>query len=99
MVKELQTNWSDNSVSNTIYFRPNELNDIKNWLKLNYNSCTKSVSFLPQYEHNFTQMPYEEITKEEYEVLMKNTTPITSGNFNLEMDYSGECANGVCPIR
>ena len=99
MVKELQTNWSDNSVSNTIYFRPNELNDIKNWLKLNYNSCTKSVSFLPQYEHNFTQMPYEEITKEEYEVLMENTTPITSGNFNLEMDYSGECANGVCPIR
>ena len=68
-------------------------------LRKQFDTELKAVSFLPLSEHGYKQAPYEEITKEEYEVLMKNTTPITSGNFNLEMDYSGECANGVCPIR
>lgn len=101
MVKFLQTNWSDNAVSCTIYYRLNELDDIKKWLNENYKDCVKTCSFLLHNEHGFKQAPFEEITKEKYDELIKKVVPITSGNIGIEEmpDYSGECANGVCPIR
>lgn len=101
MVKFLQTNWSDNAVSCTIYYRLEELDDIKKWLSDNYKDNVKTCSFLLHNEHGFKQAPFEEITKEKYEELIKKVVPITSGNISIEedTDYSSECANGVCPIK
>ena len=101
MVKYLQTNWSDNSVSCTIYYRLEELDDVKKWLNENYKDNVKTCSFLLHNEHGFKQAPFEEITKEKYEELIKKVIPITSGNITAdsETDYSAECPGGVCPIK
>jgi hypothetical protein len=45
IVKRLQTEWSDNAVSCTVYYRPHELDSIKEWLAENYTNSVKSVSF------------------------------------------------------
>src|SRR5690606_12611541 len=52
-VKRLQTDWSDNSVSCTVYYRPEELEDIKKYLAKNYNKNFKSLSFLLHSGHGF----------------------------------------------
>lgn len=101
VIKELQTNWSDNSVSVTIYYRLNELEDIKEWLNNNYTNNVKSCSFLLHNEHGFQQAPFEEITKEKYEELIKKVIPITSCNITGQSDNElmSECVGGACPVR
>lgn len=100
LVKKLQTVWSDNSVSVTVYYKKEELNDIKDWLKNNYQNSLKTVSFLLHQEHGFKQAPYQPISKEEYEKLIKKIKPIDSlydiGNGEIE---SSECSSGACPIK
>jgi len=99
-VKELQTKWSDNSVSVTVYYKPEELLSIKKWLKENYNTSTKSVSFLLYSEHGFKQAPYEEITKEQYLEYSSRVTLITNENILSEESIdSSECQSGICPIK
>lgn len=100
VVKELQTNWSDNAVSCTVYYKKEELPEIKQWLKENYNNSIKSVSFLLHTGHGFLQAPYEEISKEQYDSYIKLVKPIESGNINEEdMLDSFECIGGICPIK
>ena len=105
-VKKAQTEWSDNSVSVTVYYRKHELPVIKEWLKQNYNTCIKTVSFLLHNDHGFKQAPMEQITKEEYEELARNCRPIQNLEgicFNQKdmdvMENEKECAGGACPRR
>ena len=101
VVKELQQNWSDNSVSCTVYYKKEELDEIKQWMGENYNSNLKTVSFLLHSDHGFDQAPLEEITKDEYDKLMKSVTPITDCEISEE-DISSDqigCAGGACPIK
>ena len=99
-VKRLQTDWSDNAVSCTVYYRPEELPAIKEWLTANYNASIKSVSFLLHSEHGFDQAPYEEISEEDFKSLSKKVKPIRSGQFDGDAAESAdECVSGACPIR
>lgn len=98
VVKWLQTVWSDNSVSCTIYYRKEELPEIRKYLKKHYKNNHKSLSFLLHSEHGFKQAPLEEITKEQYEEMVKSTrliTKVDEANIGLE----DECASGACPVR
>lgn len=98
-VKWLQQVWSDNSVSCTVYYRPEELPEIKKYLKKNYKNNHKSLSFLLHSEHGFKQAPLEEITEEQYNEMVANTRTITAINeANIGLD-DAECASGACPIR
>ena len=98
-VKWLQEVWSDNSVSCTVYYRPEELPEIKKYLKKNYKANHKSLSFLLHSEHGFKQAPLEEITEEQYNELVANTRTITAiDEANIGLD-DAECASGACPIR
>lgn len=66
----LQKYWADNQVSCTVTFDPmKEGNEIKNALNyFQYN--LKGISFLPRLAKGaYPQMPYEEITEEQYNVL------------------------------
>ena len=99
-VKRLQTEWSDNSVSCTVYYRAEELDDIKAYLKKNYNKSFKTVSFLLHSDHGFVQAPYESIAKERYDELVANTTIITRiEGESVEYDSDDECSTGICPIK
>lgn len=99
-VKELQTNWSDNAVSCTVYYRKEELDSIKEWLKQNYNHSIKAVSFLLHSDHGFAQAPYEEISEQQYAEYKALTTPIVSGNIKEDdLLDSFECVGGVCPVK
>ena len=100
-VKKMQTIWADNAVSVTVYYKKEELPDIKQWLSKNYNNGIKSVSFLLHVEHNFLLPPYEEITKDEYsKILSKLDFSVeiqqTPSGSMLELD---DCSTGACPIR
>lgn len=98
-VKWLQEVWSDNSVSCTVYYRPEELPEIKKYLKKNYKTNHKSLSFLLHSEHGFKQAPLEEITEEQYNEMVANTRTITAiDEANIGLD-DAECASGACPIR
>lgn len=98
VVRRLQAEWSDNAVSCTVYYKKEELPEIKEYLSKYYNKHFKSLSFLLHSEHGFDQAPLEEITKEEYDKLVKKTKPIT-GVTSAEFDDDEECSTGVCPIR
>lgn len=98
-VRWLQEVWSDNSVSCTVYYKKEELPEIRKYLKKNYKNGHKSLSFLLHSEHGFKQAPLEEITKEQYDALVASTKPITGIDASdLGLDDS-ECASGACPIR
>ena len=99
VIRKLQAEWSDNSVSVTIYYRKNELDSIKQWLSENYVN-TKSVSFLLHSEHGFDQAPLEEITEARYLEMKEQATEITSLD-SLKMDDIdiADCDSGACPVR
>ncbi len=99
LVGWLQKNWSDNSVSCTVYYRKEELPEIKEYLKKHYKKEHKSLSFLLHSGHGFQQAPYEEISKELYDSIVKATTVITSTEHTLDFDPTDECVSGACPIR
>lgn len=99
VVKELQTNWSDNAVSVTVYYKPEELQSIKDWLSVNYNDNLKTVSFLLHKDHGFVQAPMEEITKEQFDELSSKVTPISNLSIIDGIDDESECVSGVCPIK
>jgi hypothetical protein len=100
MVKKLQTIWSDNAVSVTAYYKPEELESLKIWLKDNYEHNIKSVSFLLFKDHGFKQAPYQEIDQTAYLAANAKVKPLTSITTNSsEMLDMAECAGGACPIR
>lgn len=98
-VKRLQTEWSDNAVSCTVYYRQEELPAIREYLKSNYNKSFKTLSFLRHSDHGFAQAPIEEISKEQYEELVAKTKIITQLDEAVEFDPSLECEGGACPVR
>ena len=99
VIRKLQAEWSDNSVSVTIYYRKDELDAIRQWLSENYVN-TKSVSFLLHSEHGFDQAPLEEITEDRYLEMKEKVTEITSLD-SLKMDDIdiADCDSGACPVR
>ena len=99
VIKRLQAEWSDNSVSVTVYYKKEELDQIKAWLRENYVNV-KSVAFLLHNDHGFDQAPLEEIDKKTYNKLKKQCTPITSlYEIKMEDVEIDDCASGACPVR
>jgi ribonucleoside-triphosphate reductase len=100
-VKAMQTSWADNAVSVTVYYRKEELPDIKEWLEKNYDKGIKSVSFLLHSDHNFPLPPYEEVSEEEYEKILSKVNlavPLAPESFEEMLDLDG-CDTGACPVR
>ena len=99
-VKKMQADWADNAVSVTVYYRKDELDDIRKWLSENYDDSIKSVSFLLHSDHNFPLPPYEQCTEAEHDAMVaKIDTSFQLSHMSgddLDMDA---CASGACPIK
>ncbi len=100
-VKKMQTEWADNAVSVTVYYRREELGEIQEWLSKNYDKSVKSVSFLLHVDHNFPLPPYEEISKSDYDKMLAKvdfSSPLNGVQFMGDIDLDN-CATGACPIK
>lgn len=100
-ISRLQREWSDNSVSVTVYYKLEELPDIRQWLNENYHNNVKTVSFMLHSGHGFDQAPMEQIDEATYHKLKEGTEPIRGVTFSEE-DISEDqigCEMGVCPIK
>jgi ribonucleotide reductase alpha subunit len=99
-----QRYWSDNSVSVTISFDPEtEASAIGTALHM-YDGQLKTVSFLPSGNAVYPQMPYTQITAEEYEAegVMKLFPIDLSGVYaGMAADAIGEayCTTDACEVR
>ena len=99
-----QRYWSDNSVSVTISFDPEkEASAIGTALHM-YDGQLKTVSFLPSGNATYPQMPYTQITAEEYETegTMKLFPIDLSGVYaGMAADAIGEayCTTDACEVR
>lgn len=98
VVRRLQREWSDNSVSCTVYFRKEELPGIREYLEKYYSDNFKSLSFLLHSEHGFDQAPLEEISQEVFEEMSRKCKPIRMASA-VQFESDDECAKGACPIR
>ena len=98
-----QYEWSDNSVSVTVSFNPEtESSDVKRVLHM-YDGKLKTVSFLPSGNTVYPQMPYTQITEEEYENARMTLFPIDFVGVYAGMasDAVGEayCTTDACEIK
>lgn len=94
---QYQHYWADNSVSITVTFKPEEAHQIKDALEM-YETRLKAVSFLRYEKTGYVQAPYEPITKERYEEMIANISPIQ--RFDIEEQGSGTkfCDGDYCEI-
>jgi ribonucleoside-triphosphate reductase (thioredoxin) len=93
-----QKHWADQSVSVTVYYRKEELPEVKKWLASNLDQL-KTISFLCHSDHGFDQAPLEAITKEQYEKFSAKIKPLDMNQITGGDLDSLECAGGVCPIK
>jgi adenosylcobalamin-dependent ribonucleoside-triphosphate reductase len=98
-----QRYWSDNSVSVTVSFdAEKEAEHVGTVLHL-YDGQLKTVSFLPMGNFTYPQMPYTQITKEEYEADRMKLFPIdfTGVYEGMAADAVGEsyCTTDACEVK
>jgi adenosylcobalamin-dependent ribonucleoside-triphosphate reductase len=94
----LQRYWSDNQVSCTVTFRPEESGQIKTTLDY-FKYDLKAISFLPKLELGaYAQMPYEAITKQEYDEKIKDIKTISFINLGEDVAAEKFCTTDKCLI-
>lgn len=95
----------DHNCSITVHVREDEWDAVEDWVWENWDDVV-ALSFL-SYDDNFYELlPYEEISKEEYEkrkAAMRPFNPSLLSKYEFdetELDIGdSECVNGVCPVR
>ena len=98
-----QRYWSDNSVSVTVSFDPDkEAAHVGTVLHM-YDGQLKTVSFLPSGNMTYPQMPYTQITEQEYEDARMKLFPIDFAGVYAGMaaDAVGEmyCTTDACEVK
>jgi ribonucleoside-diphosphate reductase alpha chain len=110
-VKKISTEWvkpghrkgsNTHNVSATISLKENEWDKAGEWMWKN-RECYNGLSVLPYNGGSYTQAPFEDITKKEYDTLLNSLTSVNLlGVVELtdETDLKGElaCAGGACEI-
>ena len=98
-----QRYWSDNSVSVTVSFDPETESQHVGTVLHMYDGQLKTVSFLPSGNMTYPQMPYTQITEEEYNQGSMDLFPIDfSGVYaGMAADAIGEsyCTTDACEIK
>jgi len=97
--------WTEHNPSVTITYQPDEVLDLIKWV-WEHKDMIGGMSFLPASDAKYAQMPYEEITKEEYEALNAKFPKIDFSKLwrYEEEDYTKAaqelaCSAGACEIE
>jgi ribonucleoside-triphosphate reductase len=98
IVKMAQRHWADQSVSVTVYYRKEEIEQLKTWLAENL-QYLKTISFLCHSDHGFKQAPKEAVTREQYEKLSQTVRPLEGDIVGDGAIDGTECEGGACPVR
>ncbi len=103
-IKQLE-NYVDHNCSITVSVRNDEWEAVEDWVWNNWDKIV-AVSFLPLDDSFYELLPYEAITKDEFERRQADMKPFIpslltkyesgQGDYELEND---NCENGICPIR
>ena len=104
--KTYQENWCEHKPSVTISVKENEWLEVGAWVYDNFNYMS-GVSFLPFSEHTYKQAPYQDCTKEEYEVLLNQMPQTVEWDKLAEYEQTDmtigaqelACAAGFCEIQ
>jgi len=98
-----QRYWSDNSVSVTVSFDPEKEAEHVGTVLHMYDGQLKTVSFMPMGNFTYPQMPYTQITKEEYEDATMKLFPIDFVGVYAGMaaDAIGDqyCSTDNCEVK
>ena len=98
-----QRYWSDNSVSVTVSFDSEKEAEHVGTVLHMYDGQLKTVSFLPMGNFTYPQMPYTQITKEEYEESKMKLFPIdfTGVYAGMASDAIGDayCTTDACEVK
>jgi len=102
--KMLRTFWCEHNPSITVSVKEEEWLDTAAWVYRNFDDIC-GVSFLPSSDHVYQLAPYEDITKEQYEKLIKEMPKINFDKLNeyeLEDGTLGSkeyaCTSGSCEL-
>ena len=97
-----QRHWSDNSVSVTVSFDAEKEKDAVGTVLHMFDGQLKTISFLPMGNAIYPQMPYTQITKEQYEEYKYKLLPIdfTDVYAGMAADAIGEkyCSTDFCEV-
>ncbi len=90
-------NWTEHNPSVTITYHPDEVIDLIKWV-WEHRNLIGGMSFLPSYDAAYSQMPYQEIDKEEYERLKPNFPSIDFSKLYRyeEEDYTKAAQELAC---
>ena len=103
LAAQAQRYWSDNSVSVTVTFDSETEKDSVGTALHMYDGQLKTVSFLPMGNTIYPQMPYTQITAEEYALYGESLFPIDFAGVygGLGSDAIGEayCTTDACEIK
>ena len=105
--KQIMTDYVDHNCSITVHVRSHEWEDVIKWMVNNWDYVV-GITFIPYSDSKYPQMPFEEITKEQYLKLVKHTPRFDPSiltmyekehtEFDLE-EEDPDCTTGACPIR
>jgi hypothetical protein len=95
---DYQKHWSDNQVSITITFNPDEIKDIIHCLEC-FEDKLKGVSLLPLLDHGYEQAPYEEITEDKYIEMAKDLKPLKLSSLTTQGEGEEGCTTDACMIK
>lgn len=96
-----QYHWSDNAVSCTVSFNEKEEGPLIEDALDDYQYRLKSISFLPRKadEPTYTQAPYQPITANQYEEMVKGLKPLRVAGYGGEGMLEKFCTNdGACAL-
>lgn len=90
-------NWTEHNPSVTITYYPDEVINLIKWV-WDHKNLIGGMSFLPAFDAAYSQMPYQEVDKEEYEVLKAKFPPIDFSKLYRyeEEDYTKAAQELAC---
>lgn len=94
-----QKHWSDQAVSVTVYYKKEEILQLKQWL-MNNLKYLKTISFLCYNDHGFKQAPLESMTKDAFDKVNEKLKPLEAELIDNVGEISSlECESGFCPVK